>query len=103
MYLSRPLEMGQTIGNKRAKLFLKFVAVNESVAQRDKCDGNLSSFAVGTADDATLLHRRMFQKNCFHLGRRYGESLVFDHLFATVDYPIEALTVPSHDVAGPIP
>ena len=103
MDFSRLLEMRKAISNKRAEFFAQLVAISESLAQGDKCNGDLAGVSVRAADNATFLHRRMFQKYRFHFRRRYGESLVLDHLFAAVDHSIEAFAIPSDDVAGPIP
>src|SRR3954470_20897962 len=95
--------MRESIGNEGAQLVLKLAALDESIAQGDEGDWNLTCLIASSADYAALLDRRMLEQHRFDFGGSYREALVLDHLFAAIDDAVEAFAVARDDVARPVP
>jgi len=95
--------MSESIGNETAEFVSEFSVLDESVAQRDEGNRNLSGSFVGTPDDSALFHGGMFQQHSFHFRGGNGEALVLDHFFAAVNDAIEAFAVAGDNISGPVP
>ncbi len=94
---------GETIGDKVAQFFGEDVRGHESLAENDKGAGNFSGVEVRLSDHAAVTDGGMFEEKRLDFGGRDREPFVLDHLFAAVEYVVEAVGIGAHDVAGEIP
>ena len=85
MYFAWLLEVGEAIGYKRAELFFKFPAVNETISHATNATGISPASGLRPADDSTFSYCRMLQKDRFHFSRSDRKAFVLDHLLAAID------------------
>src|SRR6266550_5600864 len=87
----RLLVGSQALRHELAEFIFQFFGLDESFAQHHERDWNLTCAMLGLSHHPTVSHRRMLQQQRFHFRGCDGETLVLDHLLATVEHVIEIL------------
>src|SRR5262249_51409315 len=102
-YLARLFVTGKPLCYKAAKILLQGGAGNQPFAKNHEGARDFSRGSIRSRDHPTIPNRWMLHQNGLHLGRCDRESLVLDHLLASVQDKKESLFIAANDISRPIP